>query len=125
MSQSSPTESAQQMVGGRYTFDPADVVGAGGVATVYRGRDLKLRRTVAIKALHPEYLESVESRRRFRQEARMLRFAEHPNFATIYDHVDQADGSWIVMELVPGANLKQIVERDGPLPVEEVVRILV
>jgi serine/threonine protein kinase len=124
MSQSPPTESTLQTVGGRYTFDPGDVLGTGGVATVYRGRDLKLRRTVAIKALRAEYLDSVESRRRFRQEARMLRFAEHPNFATIYDHVDQPDGSWIVMELVPGENLKQIVERDGPLPVEEVVRIL-
>ncbi len=124
MSQSPPIEATEQVVGGRYSFTGADVLGTGGLAIVYRGRDLKLRREVAIKALRPEYLDSAESRRRFRQEARMLRFAEHPNFATIYDHIDQANGSWIVMELVPGRNLKQIVEQDGPLEVGEVVRIL-
>jgi serine/threonine-protein kinase len=112
------------VIGGRYEVYQDQQLGAGGLARVYRGRDLRSRRTVAIKTLREEFRADPESRRRFRQEARMMAFATHPGLVTIYDLLEQPDESWIVMEMVPGRNLKQIVEQDGPLPPPEVVRIL-
>ncbi|HYI25346.1 MAG TPA: serine/threonine protein kinase, partial [Thermomicrobiales bacterium] len=114
----------EQVVGGRYAFDPSEVLGSGGLAIVYRGRDLRTRQEVAIKSLRAEFLAVPDLRRRFREEARLMRFARHPNLVQIRDHIDLATGSWIVMELVPGRNLKDTVEADGPLELTGVARIL-
>jgi serine/threonine protein kinase len=114
----------QVVIGGRYEIFLDQPLGAGGLARVYRGRDLRARREVAIKTLREEYRADPESRRRFRQEARMMAFASHPGLVTIYDLIEQSNDSWIVMELVPGQNLKQVVEHEGPLALPEVVRII-
>jgi predicted Ser/Thr protein kinase len=112
------------VVGGKYEVSRDSVLGVGGIATVYRGRDLRSRRDIAAKTLREQYQQLPEARRRFRQEARMMAFASHPGLVTIYDLIEQPDESWIVMELVPGRNIKQILHDDGPLPLREAVRIL-
>jgi serine/threonine protein kinase len=114
----------KQTIGGRYEVYLDQSLGAGGLARVYRGLDLKSRRNVAIKTLREEFQADPESRRRFRQEARMMAFAAHPGLVTIYDLLEQSNESWIVMELVPGRNLKQVVSEDGPLSPTEMVGIV-
>jgi len=119
-----PTASNRLVIGGRYEVFLDQPLGSGGLARVYRGRDLRARREVAIKTLRDEYRTDPESRRRFRQEARMMAFASHRGLVTIYELLEQSSDSWIVMELVPGQNLKQVVEREGPIAPPTVVRIL-
>ncbi len=119
-----PTATNKVVIGGRYEVFLDQPLGTGGLARVYRGRDLRARREVAIKTLRKEFQADPESRRRFRQEARMMAFASHPGLVTIYDLLEQSNDSWIVMEMVPGLNLKQVVERDGPIAPPNVVRIL-
>ncbi|CAA9552896.1 MAG: serine/threonine protein kinase [uncultured Thermomicrobiales bacterium] len=115
---------ARRVIGGKYELQPDAPLGAGGIAMVYKGRDLRARRDVAIKTLRPEYQANPDSRKRFRQEARMMAFVSHPNLVSIYDLHEEEAGSWIVMEYVPGRNLKRIVENRGALPPEEVLVIL-
>ncbi len=91
---------------------------------VYRGFDLQSRREVALKTLRAEYQRDPASRQRFRREARAMAFVNHPNLVTIFDLYEEEDGSWVVMELVDGVTLKDLVQRDGPLPPESVVLIL-
>ncbi len=122
--ETAPSASKKVVVGGRYEVFLDQPLGSGGLARVYRGGDLRARREVAVKTLRVEFQADPESRRRFRQEARMMAFASHPGLATIYDLLEQPHDSWIVMELVPGLNLKQVVEREGPIPPPTVVRIL-
>ena len=112
------------IIANRYEIDLDNPLGTGGMATVYRGQDLRTRRPVAIKTLRPEYQRNPESRRKFRQEARMMAFVSHPNLVTIYDLHDESSGSWMVMEYVAGRNLKQILEDEGPLDPETVMGIL-
>ncbi|MEJ7901392.1 MAG: serine/threonine protein kinase [Thermomicrobiales bacterium] len=119
-----PSTSNRVVIGGRYEVFLDQPLGSGGLARVYRGRDMRARREVAIKTLRDEFQHDPETRRRFRQEARMMAFASHPGLVTIYDLLEQPQYSWIVMELVPGQNLKQVVEREGPIPPPAVVRIL-
>ena len=99
-------------------------IGVGGMAMVYRGFDLQSRRQVALKTLRAEYQRDPASRQRFRREARAMAFVNHPNLVTIYDLYEERDGSWVVMEYVEGETLKELVQRDGPLPPESVALIL-
>lgn len=115
---------SRTIVAGRYEVDLGTPLGTGGMATVYRGKDLRARRTVAIKTLRPEYQSDPASRRRFRQEARLMAFVSHPNLVTVYDLHEEASGSWVVMEYVAGENLKRLIERRGPLSPEEVLPLL-
>jgi len=115
---------SRTIVAGRYEVDLGAPLGTGGMATVYRGKDLRARRTVAIKTLRPEYQSDPASRRRFRQEARLMAFVSHPNLVTVYDLHEEASGSWVVMEYVAGENLKRLIERRGPLSPEEVLPLL-
>src|SRR5258708_3416356 len=86
-------------------------LGAGGMGEVYRARDSKLNRDVAIKALPAPLANDTQYMARFEREAQMLAALNHPNIAGIYG-IEQGA---IVMELVEGADLK------GPLPVEEAI----
>lgn len=119
-----PSAANRVVIGGRYEVFLDQSLGSGGLAHVYRGRDMRARRDVAIKTLNREFQSDPEARRRFRQEARMMAFASHPGLVTIYDLLEQASESWIVMELVPGQNLKQVVEHEGPISPPDVVRIV-
>jgi serine/threonine protein kinase/cytochrome c-type biogenesis protein CcmH/NrfG len=90
-------------------------LGEGGMGVVYRARDEKLQREVALKFLPPDLAMNPEARQRLLQEARAASRLSHPNIATIYE-VGEADGTpFIALELVSGESLKQMIER-GRLP---------
>jgi predicted Ser/Thr protein kinase len=118
------TSTSGTVVGNRYSVDLDRPIGVGGMAMVYEGFDLQSRRRVALKTLRPEYQRDPASRQRFRREARAMAFVSHPNLVTIYDLHDEQDGSWVVMEYLEGETLKELVQRDGPLPPESVTLIL-
>jgi serine/threonine protein kinase len=84
-----------------------DLLGQGGMARVYRGRQEHLDRDVAIKVLPPYYVSDPTFIDRFQREARAMAKLQHPNIVVIYDAGRQAPWLYIVMELIPGGNLRQ------------------
>src|SRR6188472_1797985 len=82
---------SRQVVAGHYEIDFSAPLGAGGMAVVYRGRDLRTRRDVALKTLRPEYRKDPETRARFRREARTMAFLSHPNVIKVYDLFEDDD----------------------------------
>ncbi len=100
----------------------AERLGTGGMGVVYRARDERLGRDVALKILSGDALDSVSARQRFIREAQLAATLNHPHIVTIYE-VEEADGyHFIAMEFVEGETLRARVSR-GPLELEEVVRI--
>ena len=98
------------------------LLGKGGMGEVYRARDLKLKREVAIKILPEEFSRDSDRISRFQREAEVLASLNHPNIANIYD-LEEHDGSrYLVLELVEGETLADRIAR-GPIPVEEAVAI--
>ncbi|HET7711478.1 MAG TPA: protein kinase, partial [Thermoanaerobaculia bacterium] len=97
-------------------------LGAGGMGQVYRARDTKLERDVAVKILPPEFASSAEHLRRFEQEARAASALNHPNIVTIYDVGRTGSVAWIAMELVEGQNLRALT-RNTRLSRREQLRI--
>src|SRR5690349_19627455 len=83
------------------------------MGAVYKARDLRLRRSVAIKALRPEIVGSKDRRRRFVQEARAAAALNHPNIVTIHDIVHEHGGDLIVMEFVSGRTLADLIPHNG------------
>jgi dienelactone hydrolase/predicted Ser/Thr protein kinase len=106
---------------GRYTIEGP--LGAGGMGAVYRARDEKLERTVAIKLLAPGMLANEDARRRFRQEALALAKVSHAHIAAVYDADEQDGADFIVMEYVPGVSLAEKL-RAGPMPVKDATQLL-
>ncbi|MBI4477667.1 MAG: serine/threonine protein kinase, partial [Acidobacteria bacterium] len=96
-------------------------IGAGGMGEVYRARDTRLNRTVALKILPPELITTPDVRSRFEQEARAASALNHPNIVTIYDVGDSEFGAYIAMELVDGKTLRQVLA-DGPLPTRKLLQ---
>ena len=92
-----------------YTIE--EKLGQGGMGVVYRARDTRLNRSVAIKVLPPELVGDEERRRRFLQEARAAAAVNHPAIAQIFDIEEEGDRTFIVMEYVDGSTLRQLVER--------------
>ena len=91
-------------------------IGAGGMGDVYRARDTKLGRDVAIKVLPPEFTRSADRRARFEREARLLASLNHPHIAQVYGF-DESEGiAALVMELVPGETLDTIIQARGLRP---------
>lgn len=89
-------------------------LGEGGMGTVYRARDERLERDVALKLLTPGTMSDEKARRRFRKEATLLSQLNHPNIATVHDF-DMQDGlDFLVLELIPGETLADVLA-DGPL----------
>lgn len=104
----------------RYRLDA--IIGEGGMAVVYRGYDLLLRRQVAVKVLRPAYASDESFVQRFYEEARAAANLSHPNIVNTYD-VGQVDGShYIVEEFVAGETLAAIIARQGKLPESIAVR---
>jgi serine/threonine-protein kinase len=98
------------------------LLGKGGMGEVYRARDLKLKREVAIKILPGEFSSDADRLSRFQREAEVLASLNHPNIAAIYD-VEEANGSrFLVLELVEGETLADRIAR-GPIPIEEALDI--
>jgi serine/threonine protein kinase len=100
------------------------LLGAGGYGRVYRVRDLHLEREVALKVLHPNLTADPAVVERFRREAQLAARLNHPNIVNIYDIGGRSGLLWYTMELVNGPNVAQLVEKEGPLPVDQVVRLL-
>ncbi len=110
------------VVNDRYRL--VELIGAGGMATVYRGEDLLLERPVAVKFLREPYASDPEARERFLHEARAAARLDHPNIVHIYDvGQDQGDHPYIVMEMVEGEDLKALIRRDAPLPVTQALAL--
>lgn len=98
------------------------LLGTGGMGVVYRARDTKLGRDVAIKILPPHFMSDPERRARFAREARLLATLNHPNIAAIYG-LEEADGvTALVLELIEGRTLAERLEH-GPLPVPQALEI--
>lgn len=104
-------------------YEILEQVGGGGMALVYRARDLYLNRTVAIKILREQLTSDEEFVSRFRREAQAVASLSHNNIVSIYDvgHVNNI--YYLVMEMVEGQNLKKIIKEKGPLPLERAVDI--
>ncbi|MGI8335903.1 serine/threonine-protein kinase [Actinomadura scrupuli] len=101
-----------------------DVIGEGGVGTVYRGHDTSFDRPVAVKVLRSTVASDERTRARFRREIEVSRGIDHPHIVKTLDIVDEPDGRLaLVMELVEGPELAQILAEAGPMPPGEVVRI--
>src|SRR6059036_305678 len=97
-------------------------IGKGGMGEVYRARDAKLKRDVAIKILSDEFARDPDRVSRFQREAEVLASLNHPNIAAIYD-LQEANGSrFLVLELVEGDTLAGRLQR-GSIPVDEALRI--
>ena len=99
--------------------------GTGGMAMVYRAYDLMLERMVAIKVLRADFSSDPEFRERFRQEAKAAANLSHPNIVTVHDFGLDSGRLFIVMEYVPGTDLKTIIQQRGHLGVEEAIELIV
>lgn len=103
-------------------FEIQAALGAGGMGEVYRARDTRLDRTVAVKVLSSELLQTPGHRvERFRQEARAIARITHPNICTLHDVGEDGSALFLVMEFVEGATLARRLE-DGPLPLPLALR---
>jgi serine/threonine protein kinase len=112
------------LLGGRFVLERE--IGAGGMARVFLGRDEVLERPVAVKILNPGH-GSTDIGARFRREGRTAARLAHPNVVQVYDAgADEFEGrevSYIVMEYVPGGDLKGLIDEKGPLASDELARL--
>ncbi len=107
----------------RYQLE--EVLGSGGMANVYRARDVVLDRPVAIKVLRKEYSTNENFQKQFWLEARSAANLSHPNIVTVHDFGSADDLLYIVMEHVPGKDLKQLVRERGRFPYEQAIPLLI
>lgn len=103
-----------RVLGGRYAL--VELIGQGGMATIYRARDTKLGRDVAIKVLRGEYGSDASFLARFQREAQAAAQLNHPNVVAVFDYGQDPVGPYIVMELVTGGDLAGALRERGPLP---------
>ena len=111
-----------QKVNDRYEI--LTTIGEGGMANVYLAKDTILDRKVAIKVLRGDLATDEKFVRRFQREALSASSLSHPNIVEIYDVGEDNGNFYIVMEYVPGKNLKQLIKKRGGLTVSEVVDIM-
>lgn len=102
-------------------FEILSPLGAGGMGEVYKGRDTRLGRTVAIKLLPRELAANPDARQRLEREARSISQLSHPNICTVYDVGHQDGTDFVVMEYLEGETLEQRLLR-GPIPLEPSIR---
>src|SRR5262245_7733549 len=98
------------------------LLGKGGMGEVYRARDLKLKREVAIKILPDEFSRDAGRVSRFQREAEVLASLNHPNIAAIYDLQKSDEMRFLVLELVEGETLAERIQR-GPIPIDEALEL--
>lgn len=98
-------------------------LGRGGMAVVYRARDLRLGRTVALKLLAPEYTRNDAFRCRFAQESRVAAAIDHPNIVPVFEAGEFDGVLYIAMCYVAGQDLRALIDGEGPLAVPVAVRI--
>ena len=103
-------------------YEIVSAIGAGGMGEVYRARDTKLARDVALKLLPDVFAANPERLQRFQREAQVLASLNHPHIAQIYGLEDSTDTPALIMELVEGSTLADRI-RQGPLPLDEALMI--
>ena len=104
-------------------YEISGAIGAGGMGEVFRARDTKLNRDVAIKVLPAAFAQDHERVARFKREAQVLASLNHPNIAAIYGLEESAGAVALILELVEGDDLSQRL-RGGPIPMDEAVAIV-
>ena len=110
-----------EVLGERYQLQ--DPIGRGGMATIYRGHDTRMERTVAVKVLREVYSTDPKFVTRFQREAKAASALTHPNIVQVYDY-GQSDGSYyIVMELIEGADLRRYLRSRGVLAIDRAIII--
>ena len=111
------------IIGDRYEVQ--EKIGTGGMSDVYRAKDHKLNRFVAVKVLKQEFSENANFVSKFRVEAQAAAGLAHPNIVNVYDVGEENGIYYIVMELVEGITLKKYIERKARLSVKEAVSIAI
>jgi tRNA A-37 threonylcarbamoyl transferase component Bud32 len=104
-------------------YELEEVVGHGGMSTVYKAHDSLLERNVALKVLHQQYNEDEDFVERFKREARSVAQLQHPNIVTVIDRGEEAGRQYIVFEFIDGENLKELVVRKGRLDLRAALEI--
>lgn len=111
-----------QLLNDRYKIKAK--IGGGGMADVYLARDIILDRDVAVKALRMEYADDQEFIARFDREAQSATSLSHPNVVSIYDVGEEDHLLYMIMEYVDGMTLKEYIQKNGPLDVQEALDIM-
>jgi serine/threonine-protein kinase len=112
-----------KVLDGRYEI--IEIIGTGGMAVVYKARDTKLNRLVAVKILKSEHRGDIELRRRFRAESEAVAGLNHPNIINVFDVSTNKDIDYFVMELIDGITLKQYIKHRRVLTVKEALHFTV
>jgi eukaryotic-like serine/threonine-protein kinase len=113
----------ERILNNRYQI--LEPLGKGGMAIVYRARDLMLERMVAVKVLREDYSRDPAFQERFRQEAKAAANLSHPNIVTVHDFGLDNGQLFLVMEYVPGTDLKTLIKQRGRFSPEETIPLLV
>ena len=106
-------------------YEILELVGTGGMAKVYKARDHRLNRLVAIKILREELAQDAEFRRRFHDESQAVAMLSHPNIVAVYDVSRSSELEYIVMELIDGITLKQYMQKKGKLNWREALHFII
>src|SRR5215470_16586433 len=104
------------------SYEITSLIGKGGMGEVYRARDSKLKRDVAIKALPDEFSRDPDRVSRFQREAEVLASLNHPNIAAIYDFQEAQDSRFLILEMIDGEDLAERIQR-GPIQPDEAMNI--
>jgi eukaryotic-like serine/threonine-protein kinase len=110
-----------EKIAGRYEVE--ELVGHGGMSSVYKAHDSLLERHVALKILHEQYNGDEDFVERFKREARSVAQLQHPNIVTVIDRGEEDGRQYIVFEYIDGENLKERIVREGRLDVGEALEI--
>ena len=106
-------------------YEEPQLIGQGGLGSVYRAWDPDLRRYVAIKVMHPQFAQDAEWVDRFQEEARfMARVDQHPNIVRVIDLQRGEHGLFMVMDYYPNGNLEELIHSEGPFSAERSVGFL-
>lgn len=100
-------------------------LGSGGMSIVYRAHDLMLERTVAIKLLRKDYSNNPQFRQQFRQEAKAAASLSHPNIVTVHDFGLDSNQLFIIMEYVPGNDLKSLLKKNGKMSIPDSIDLMI
>lgn len=108
------TAQVSEILDNRYRLDTQ--IARGGMSTVFRGKDLRLGRDVAVKVMDDRYLDDAVFRSRFVREAKSMAQLHHPNIVDVYDFNSTGDHAYLVMELIDGGTLRELLSERGPMP---------
>src|SRR5437764_1668037 len=104
-------------------YELEELVGTGGMSSVYRAHDTLLERYVALKVLHDQYMADDDFVERFKREARAVAQLSHPNIVTVIDRGEDDGHQFIVFEYIDGENLKELIVRNGRVSVNDALEL--